>query len=138
MGNVLAWPIPGRPPREKAALLIDVQALLEAHPEARKPRVLPVVGNGVWYAGQPHFYGPSDSRPWLDALPEEEFRGFRCSIGRVVGRVQGSQANLGAGRVGAARIKLANSAAALSTAPSLRTARSAFGQDTRGRLFFLC
>jgi transposase len=33
-GNVLPRPIPGRPPRKKAALLMGVQALLEAHPEA--------------------------------------------------------------------------------------------------------
>lgn len=34
MGNVLPRPIPGRPPRKKAALLVGVPALLEAHPEA--------------------------------------------------------------------------------------------------------
>jgi transposase len=33
-GNVLPRPIPGRPPRKKAALSMGVQALLEAHPEA--------------------------------------------------------------------------------------------------------
>jgi transposase len=33
-GNVLPRPIPGRPPRKKAALQMGVQALLEAHPEA--------------------------------------------------------------------------------------------------------
>jgi transposase len=33
-GNVLPRPIPGRPSRKKAALLMGVQALLEAHPEA--------------------------------------------------------------------------------------------------------
>lgn len=33
-GNVLPRPIPGRPPRKKAALQVGVQALLEAHPEA--------------------------------------------------------------------------------------------------------
>lgn len=33
-GNVLPRPIPGRPPRKKAALQMDVQAFLEAHPEA--------------------------------------------------------------------------------------------------------
>ncbi len=33
-GNVLPRPIPGRPPRKKAALQIGVQELLEAHPEA--------------------------------------------------------------------------------------------------------
>src|SRR5215471_14970857 len=33
-GNVLPRPIPGRPPRKKAALHIGVQALLEVHPEA--------------------------------------------------------------------------------------------------------
>lgn len=33
-GNVLSRPIPGRPPREKAALHLGIQALLEAHPEA--------------------------------------------------------------------------------------------------------
>lgn len=33
-GQVLPRPIPGRPPRKKAALLLGVQALLEAHPEA--------------------------------------------------------------------------------------------------------
>lgn len=33
-GNVLPRPIPGRPPRKKAALHMGVQALLEAHPEA--------------------------------------------------------------------------------------------------------
>lgn len=33
-GNVLPQPIPGRPPRKKAALRMGVQALLEAHPEA--------------------------------------------------------------------------------------------------------
>ena len=33
-GNVLPRPIPGRPPRKKAALDMGVQALLEAHPEA--------------------------------------------------------------------------------------------------------
>lgn len=44
-GNVLPRPIPGRPPRKRAALQMGVQALLEAHPEARKPRVLPMVGS---------------------------------------------------------------------------------------------
>ncbi len=33
-GNVLPRPIPGRPPRKKAALQKGVQDLLEAHPEA--------------------------------------------------------------------------------------------------------
>src|SRR5438034_11501588 len=33
-GNVLPRPIPGRPPRKKAALDMGVQELLEAHPEA--------------------------------------------------------------------------------------------------------
>ena len=33
-GNVLPRPIPGRPPRKQAALLMGVPALLEAHPEA--------------------------------------------------------------------------------------------------------
>ena len=33
-GNVLPRPIPGRPPRKKAALLMGVPALLETHPEA--------------------------------------------------------------------------------------------------------
>jgi len=33
-GSVLPRPIPGRPPRKKAALQIGVQELLEAHPEA--------------------------------------------------------------------------------------------------------
>jgi transposase len=32
-GNVLPRPIPGRPPRKKAALQKGVQALLEAHPK---------------------------------------------------------------------------------------------------------
>lgn len=39
-GNVLPRPIPGRPPRKKAALQVSVQELLEAHPEARKPKPL--------------------------------------------------------------------------------------------------
>lgn len=33
-GSVLPRPIPGRPPRKKAALQVGVQELLEAHPEA--------------------------------------------------------------------------------------------------------
>src|SRR5260370_685600 len=33
-GSVLPRPIPGRPPRKRAALQMGVQALLEAHPEA--------------------------------------------------------------------------------------------------------
>ena len=33
-GNILPRPIPGRPPRKKAALQVGVQELLEAHPEA--------------------------------------------------------------------------------------------------------
>jgi transposase len=33
-GNVLPRPIPGRPPRKKAALRVGVQELLHAHPEA--------------------------------------------------------------------------------------------------------
>jgi transposase len=33
-GNILPRPIPGRPPRKKAALDMGVQELLEAHPEA--------------------------------------------------------------------------------------------------------
>src|SRR5713226_8328466 len=33
-GSVLPRPIPGRPPRKKAALQRGVQELLEAHPEA--------------------------------------------------------------------------------------------------------
>ena len=33
-GNVLPRPIPGRPPRKKAALQVGLQELLEAHPEA--------------------------------------------------------------------------------------------------------
>src|SRR5512142_320623 len=33
-GNVLPRPIPGRRPRKTAALLMGLQALLEAHPEA--------------------------------------------------------------------------------------------------------
>jgi len=33
-GNVLPRPIPGRPPKKKAALQLGVQELLEAHPEA--------------------------------------------------------------------------------------------------------
>jgi|SRR5579883_2399106 transposase len=33
-GNVLPRPIPGRPPRKKAALQMGVQELLQAHPEA--------------------------------------------------------------------------------------------------------
>src|SRR5437660_8975247 len=35
-GNVLPRPIPGRPPRKKAALRVGVQELLQAHPEARQ------------------------------------------------------------------------------------------------------
>jgi transposase len=34
IGHVLPLPIPGRPPKKKAALLLGVPALLEAHPEA--------------------------------------------------------------------------------------------------------
>lgn len=34
LGHVLPRPIPGRPPKKKAALLLGVPALLEAHPEA--------------------------------------------------------------------------------------------------------
>ncbi len=33
-GSVLPRPIPGRPPRKRAAVQMGVQALLEAHPEA--------------------------------------------------------------------------------------------------------
>ncbi len=33
-GNVLPRPIPGRPPRKKAALQVGLSELLEAHPEA--------------------------------------------------------------------------------------------------------
>ncbi len=33
-GSVLPRPLPGRPPRKRAALQMGVQALLEAHPEA--------------------------------------------------------------------------------------------------------
>lgn len=33
-GSVLPRPIPGRPPQKKAALLLGIPALLEAHPEA--------------------------------------------------------------------------------------------------------
>ncbi|MBO0781308.1 MAG: helix-turn-helix domain-containing protein [Ktedonobacteraceae bacterium] len=33
-GYVLPRPIPGRPPKKKAALLLGIPALLEAHPEA--------------------------------------------------------------------------------------------------------
>jgi transposase len=33
-GHVLPRPIPGRPPKKKAALLLGIPALLEAHPEA--------------------------------------------------------------------------------------------------------
>ena len=33
-GTVLPRPIPGRPPRKKAALQVGLQELLEAHPEA--------------------------------------------------------------------------------------------------------
>jgi len=44
-GTVLPRPIPGRPSKKGAALQMGMQALLEAHPEARKPRVLPVVGS---------------------------------------------------------------------------------------------
>lgn len=33
-GNVLPRPIPGRPPKKKAALLLGISALLEARPEA--------------------------------------------------------------------------------------------------------
>jgi transposase len=33
-GSVLPRPIPGRPPRKRAALQMGVQELLEAHPEA--------------------------------------------------------------------------------------------------------
>jgi len=33
-GNVLPRPIPGRPPRKKAALQVGVQELLQTHPEA--------------------------------------------------------------------------------------------------------
>ena len=78
-GNVLSRPIPGRPPRKQAALLMGVPALLEAHPEARKPRVLPMVGNGAWYAGQPQLDEPRDPHAWLGALPEEA----SCSEGAV-------------------------------------------------------
>ena len=44
-GSVLPRPIPGRPPKKGVALQRGMQALLEAHPEARKPRLLPVVGS---------------------------------------------------------------------------------------------
>jgi transposase len=44
-GTVLPRPIPGRPPKKGVALRMGVQELLEAHPGARKPRLLPVVGS---------------------------------------------------------------------------------------------
>jgi transposase len=44
-GTVLPRPIPGRPSKKGTALQMGVQELLEAHPDARKPRVLPVVGS---------------------------------------------------------------------------------------------
>jgi transposase len=36
IGTVLPRPIPGRPPKKGAALQMGVQALLEAHPDARQ------------------------------------------------------------------------------------------------------
>src|SRR5258707_3760438 len=48
-GTVLPRPIPGRPPKKGVALQMGMQELLEAHPEAKKPRLLPVVGSGTWH-----------------------------------------------------------------------------------------
>lgn len=111
-GNVLPRPIPGRPPRKKAALRVGVQELLQAHPEARKPRVLSVVGGGVWHPCEPSFNEPGHPCAWLDAQKRQGARGDTCHKGRVVVRAQAVQAGLGAERVGAARTTRANSAAA--------------------------
>src|SRR5260370_41668657 len=54
-GTVLPRPIPGRPPKKGGALQRGMQELLEAHPEARKPRVLPVVGSCTWHGSEPSF-----------------------------------------------------------------------------------
>jgi transposase-like protein len=77
-GNVLPRPIPGRRPKKKAALQLGVQELLEAHPEARKPRVLPVVGGGVWRSGEPSFDEPGHPCAWLDAQQRKELRSERA------------------------------------------------------------
>jgi transposase len=44
-GAVVPRPIPGRPSKKGTALQMGVQELLEAHPDARKARLLPVLGN---------------------------------------------------------------------------------------------
>lgn len=65
-GNVLPRPIAGRPPRKKAAWQGGVQELLEAHPEASQPRVLPLVGGGAWHSGEPSFHESGHSCTWMD------------------------------------------------------------------------
>ena len=70
-GNVLPRSIPGRPPRKKAALQKGEPALLEAHPEARKPRILPLVGSCAGDVCEPRFDKPVDPCPLLNVLQEE-------------------------------------------------------------------
>ena len=55
-GNVLPRPIPGRPPRKKAALRMGVQALLEAHPEASQREYC------QWWETE---HGMQVSRSWM-------------------------------------------------------------------------
>src|SRR5258706_15849165 len=66
-GTVLPRPIPGRPSKKGAALQMVVQALLEAHSEARKPRLLQVVGSQAWHAREPSFVEPGDTCAGLEA-----------------------------------------------------------------------
>ena len=55
-GHVLPRPIPGRPPRKKAALLMGVPALLEAHPEASQREYC------QWWETE---HGMQVSRSWM-------------------------------------------------------------------------
>jgi hypothetical protein len=71
-GTVLPRPIPGRPSKKGAALQMGVQELLEAHPEARKPRVLPMVGSYTRHTGEPSYDEPGDPRDGLGAKKGEE------------------------------------------------------------------
>ena len=53
--------------------------MLEAHPEARKPRLLPVVGSRAWHAREPSFDEPGDPCDGLEAKKGQEHQ----SVGAI-------------------------------------------------------
>ena len=110
-GNVLSRPIPGRPPRKQAALLMGVPALLEAH-QRRASASIAGGGKRSMVCRSAAARGAARSTCLAGCATRRSVLLRRCSKGRVVGRVPVHQANVGAHQAGAARTTPANSVAA--------------------------